>query len=39
MHRALVEQDVSHHDKFKFVTSAKRTVFVLSDSVANTVFK
>ncbi len=27
--RGVVEQDGSHHDKFKFVIDGKRTVFVL----------
>lgn len=39
MSRALGEQDESHRDKFKFATNAKCAIFMLSDSVANTVFK
>lgn len=39
MSHALGEQDGSHHDKFKFVTKAKFTVFTLGDSVANIRFQ
>lgn len=35
MSRALGEQDASHNDKFKFVTNAKLTVFIVSNTVAN----
>lgn len=33
------EQDGSHHGIFKFLTNAKCTVFMLPDTVANTVIK
>lgn len=33
------KQGGSHHDKFKFVAGVKCTVFMLGDSVANTVIE
>lgn len=33
------KQGGSHHDKFKFVADVKCTVFMLGDSVANTVIE